>query len=59
MLIKKEHRRFIKNLKAIPGEFHHELVIVGINKKKIWKVVKKTCVERRKTSLLKDMKIRK
>ena len=46
-------------MKAIPGEFQHALVIVDIDKKKIRKVVRKTCVERRKISLLKDVKIRK
>ena len=46
-------------MKAIPGEFQHALVIAGIDKKKIRKVVKKTCAERRKISSLKDVKIRK
>ena len=41
-------------MKAINGEFQHAL-----NKKKIRKLVRKTCIERRKTSLLKDVKIRK
>ena len=26
VLIKKEHRRFIQNVKAIPGEFQHALL---------------------------------
>ena len=43
--MKKEHRRFIRNVKAIPGTFHHALVIVNIDKKKIRKVVKKACAE--------------
>ena len=59
MLIKKEHRRFIQNEKAIPGEFQHALVMADIDKRKIRNVVRKTCAERRKISLLKDMKIRK
>ena len=46
-------------MKAIPGEFEHSLVATDIDKKKIWKVVKKACDERRKISLLKDVKIRK
>ena len=58
-LIKKEHRRFIQNVKAIPGEFQHALVIADIDKKKIRKVVRKTCGERRKITLLKDVMIRK
>ena len=46
-------------MKATPGEFHHALVIVDIDKQKIRKVVKKACAGRRKISLLKDVKIRK
>ena len=59
MLIKTEHRQFIKNVKAIPGEFQHALVMADIDKRKIRKVVRKTCTERRKITLLKDVKIRK
>ena len=59
MLIKKEHRLFIQNVKTIPGEFQHVLVITDIGKKKIRKVVRKTSAERRKICLLKDVKIRK
>ena len=46
-------------MKAIPAEFQHALVIADIDKKKIMKVVRKTCVERRKITLLKDVKIKK
>ena len=59
VLIMKGHRRFEQNVKAIPGEFQHTLVIADIDKRKIRKVVRKTCAERRKISLLKDVKIRK
>ena len=59
VLIKKEHRQFIQNIKTIHGEFQHALVIAGIDKRKIRKVVKKTCAERRKITSLKDVKIRK
>ena len=45
-------------MKAIPGEFQHALVIADIDKRKIRKVVRKTCAERRKITLLKDVKIR-
>ena len=34
MLIKQEHRQFIRNMRAIPGKFHHALVVVDkIDKK--------------------------
>ena len=46
-------------MKAIPGEFQHTLVIADMDKRKIRKVVRKTCAERRNISLLKDVKIRK
>ena len=59
MLIEKEHRLFIQNLKAIPGEFQHVLVIADVDKRKIRKIERKTCAERRKITLLKDVKIRK
>ena len=59
VLIKKEHRRCILNEKAFTGEFLHALVIANIDKRKIRKIVRKTCAERRKITLLKDVKIRK
>ena len=49
----------MQNVKAIPGEFQHALVIADVDKKIIRNVVRKTCAERRKISLLKDVKIRK
>ena len=33
VLIKKEHRRHIQNVKAITGEFQHALVIADIDKR--------------------------
>ena len=48
MLIKKEHRRFIKNVTAKPGEFQHALVIADIDKKKIKNVVRKTCTDKKR-----------
>ena len=54
VLIKKEHQWFIKNEMAILEQFQHALVIVKIDKTKIRNVVRKTCTERRKISLLKD-----
>ena len=57
MLIKKEHRQFMQDVKAIPGEFPHALLIADIDKNKIRKVPRKTCAAGRKISLLKDVKI--
>ena len=49
----------MKNVKAIPAEFCHVLVVADIDRKKIGNVVRKTCTERRKICLLKVVKIRK
>ena len=49
----------MQNVKAIPGEFQHALLIADIDKRKVNKVVRKTCAERGKITLLKDVKIRK
>ena len=46
-------------MKAIPEEFQHALKVADIDKKKTRNEVRKTCAERRKASLLKDVKIRK
>ena len=53
VLIKKQHRRFIQNMKANHVEFQHVLLVADIEKKKIRTVVRKTCTERRKITLLK------
>ena len=58
-LIKKEHWWSIQNVKANPVEFQHALVVADIDKKKIRYVVRKTCAEKRKIRLVKDVKIRK
>ena len=55
VLTKKEYRWFEGN----PWKFQHALVVTDIDKRKIRNVVRETCTERRKSSLLKDVKIRK
>ena len=45
--MRKEHRRLIRYVKAIPGKFQHALVVADIDKKKIMNVVRKTYTERR------------
>ena len=56
-MIKKEHQRFIRNVKAITEVFQNALVIADIDKRKIRNVVRKTCAERRKITSVKDVKI--
>ena len=46
-------------MNEIPGEIQHALVMADIDKRKIRKVVRKTCAERRKITLLKDVKMMK
>ena len=46
-------------MKVILGEFQHALVVADIDTKKMRNVVRKTCTERRKIRLLKDLMIRK
>ena len=46
-------------MKAIHGELQHAIVVADIDRKKVRHVVRKTCIERRKISLLKDVMIRK
>ena len=59
VLIKKQHRQSIQNMKANHGELKHVLFVADIDYKKIRNVVRKTCAERRKITLLKDVEIRK
>ena len=54
-LMKKEHRRSMRNVMAITGEFQHALVIADIDKRKIRKIAINTCAERRKICLLKEV----
>ena len=44
-------------MQAIPGECQHALLIADIDTRKIRKVVRKTCAERRKITLLGDVTI--
>ena len=55
VLILKELLQFIRNVKAIPDEFQHALVVADIDGKKMKNVLRKTCTE---ISFLKDVKIR-
>ena len=59
VLSNKEHRRFVQNMKAIPGEFQISFLSADTDKKKLRKAVRKTCAERRNITLLKGVKIRK
>ena len=58
VFVKKQHPRFMQDVKAIPGWFLHSLMVANIDKKKVRNVVRKTCTVRQKISLLKDWKVR-
>ena len=57
VLMKTERQWITQTVKAIPGQFQHALVVADMDEKKIKNVVRKTYTERRKISLLKDVKI--
>ena len=48
VLIKKEHRQSIQNVKAIPGVLQHALVIEDRDKRKTRNVVRKTVVREKR-----------
>lgn len=54
VLVGKESRKYLKNVKVIPGELQHRLVVADLAKKKVKKVVRRKAVERRKTWKLKE-----
>ena len=58
MLTKNELWWLTRNAKAIPGQFQHALAVADRDKKNIRNVKRKICTERRKISLLKDVKNR-
>ena len=47
VLTLKKQQRSMQNVKAIPVEFQHALVVADIDKKKIRNVVRKTCTVRK------------
>ena len=54
VLIKYEQRQFIQKARVISGKPLHAFVVADVDKRKIRNVVRKTCTESRKISLLKD-----
>ena len=44
----KGNREYLKDVKVIPSELQHRLVVVDLVKKKVKKVVRKKAFERRK-----------
>ena len=58
VLIGKEQRKYLKDIKTIPSELQHRLVVVDVDKKKLRKVLKMKRVVRRRLWKLKEDVIR-
>ena len=54
VLVGKENRKYLRDVKIIPGEPVHRLVVTDLVKKKVKKVVRKKAIERRKVWKLKE-----
>ena len=48
VLVGKGNRKYLRDVKVIPGELQHRLVVTDLVKKKVKKVVRKKAIERRK-----------
>ena len=51
VLVGKENKKYLRDVKVIPGELQHRLVVTDLVKKK---VVRKEAIERRKVWKLKE-----
>ena len=54
VLVGKGNRKFLRDVKVIPGEPQHRLVVTDLVKRKVKKVVRKEAIERRKVWKLKE-----
>ena len=58
VLVEKGNRRYLRDMKVIPGELQHRWVVVDLVKKKVKKVGRKEAIERRKVwKLIKKISI--
>ena len=48
VLVEKGNRKYLRDMKVIPGELQHSWVVVDLVKKKVKKVGRKEAIERRK-----------
>ena len=58
VLVGKASRKYLRDVKVIPGELQHRLVVVDLDKRKVRKVVRKETVQRRKVWKLKEEETR-
>jgi len=54
VLVGKGNRKYLRDVKVIPGEFQLRLVVVDLVKKKVKKVARKEAIGRRKVWKLKE-----
>ena len=54
VLLGKGNRKYLRDVKVIPGELQHRLVVTDLVKKKVKKLVRKKAIERRKVWKLKE-----
>ena len=54
LLVGKGNRKYLRDVKVIPGELQHRLVVTDLVKKRMKKVVRKKAIERRKVWKLKE-----
>ena len=52
--MRKGSRKYLRDVKVIPGALQHRLVVTDLVKKKLKKVVRKEAIERRKVWKLKE-----
>ena len=55
---KKNNRKYLQNVKVIPGELQHHLVVVDVNKKQLKKPTSKKTAMKRKIWNLNDNEAR-
>ena len=58
VLVGRQKRKFLKDVKSVPGELQHRLVIVDVDKRKLKKIVRKRTTEKRKVWKLKEEETR-
>ena len=58
VLVGKERRKYLRDVKVIPGELQHRLVVVDVEEQKLKKSVKKSKRVRWKVWKLKEKKIK-
>ena len=54
VMVGKKSRKYLRDVKVIPGELQHRLVVADLVKKKVQKAVRKEAIERRKVWKLKE-----